>query len=122
MRSIYSLLLLCTFAGLAGCAQHDLFHPGSISSGVAASHLIKRVWPAYPAIAREQHISGAVVLSIDIDEEGNAANVIAISGPQLLLPSAIDAVKQWKYRPFQEEDGTPVAMHTIITLTPSFGG
>jgi TonB family protein len=92
-----------------------------VSSGVASSLLIKRVPPAYPAEARDQHIEGAVVLKVDSDREGNVYNVELISGHPLLAPAAIDAVKQWKYKPYLLNN-EPIDLETSVqvnfTLAP----
>ena len=70
---------------------------------------------------RMQHIQGVVVLSAIIDKEGNVANVQLISGHPLLAPAAIEAVKQWKYKPYLL-NGTPVEVETQVqvnfTLVP----
>lgn len=92
-----------------------------VSSGVAQGLLLTKVAPQYPADAREQHIQGVVVLRAMIDKEGNVANVQLITGPSDLAPAAIEAVKQWKYKPYLL-NGTPVEVDTQIqvnfTLVP----
>jgi len=92
-----------------------------VSSGVAQGLLLAKVAPQYPPDAREQHIQGVVVLRALIDKEGNVASVQVITGPQELAPAAIEAVKQWKYKPYLL-NGTPVEVDTQIqvnfTLVP----
>jgi TonB family protein len=92
-----------------------------VSSGVAQGLLIKKVAPQYPADAREQHIQGVVVLRALIDKEGSVASAQVVTGPPELAPAAIEAVKQWKYRPYLL-NGTPVIVDTQIqvnfTLVP----
>lgn len=82
-----------------------------VSSGVALGLLVKKVDPEYPADAKEQHIQGVVVLKENIDKEGNVYNVELISGHPLLAPAAMDAVRQWKYKPYLL-NGIPVAVET----------
>lgn len=71
-----------------------------VSSGVAQGLLVRKVNPAYPPDAKDQHIQGIVVLRVNIDKEGNVYKVELISGHPLLAPAAMEAVKQWKYRPY----------------------
>ena len=71
-----------------------------VSSGVSQGLLVKKVAPLYPPDARAQGIQGVVLLKAAIDKEGNIANLELISGHPLLAPAAIEAVKQWKYRPY----------------------
>jgi len=71
-----------------------------VSSGVSSGLLMRKVQPIYPPEAREEHIQGKVLLHVNIDKEGNVSNLELISGDSALAPAAIDAVKQWKYRPY----------------------
>lgn len=71
-----------------------------VSSGVAGRLIKKKVAPLYPEEGRKQHIEGTVVLQIVIDKEGNVEHVDLISGHPLLAPAAIEAVRQWKYKPY----------------------
>jgi TonB family protein len=75
-------------------------HRIRVSSGVAQGLLVSKVNPEYPPEACKQHVQGVVFLKVNIDKEGNVSNVKLIDGHPLLSPSAIDAVKQWKYRPY----------------------
>jgi TonB family protein len=59
-----------------------------------------KVDPEYPADAKEKHIEGAVLLNVNIDDEGNVGRVELVSGHPILAPAAMDAVLEWKYRPF----------------------
>jgi periplasmic protein TonB len=52
---------------------------------------------------------------VAVDKEGNVANIQLISGHPLLAPAAIEAVKQWKYKPFLL-DGIPLAVETQVTV------
>jgi TonB family protein len=71
-----------------------------ISSRVSQALLVTKVAPQYPPDAKDQHIQGVVLLQAIIDKEGNVSKVQLISGHPLLAPSAIEAVKQWKYKPY----------------------
>lgn len=86
-----------------------------VSSGVMQGLLLSKVQPQYPADAREQHIQGVVLLQVTIDKEGNVANIQLISGHPSLAPAAIEAVKQWKYRPYLL-NGDPVEIASQVQV------
>ncbi len=85
------------------------------TSAVMAGNLIHRVDPQYPAIAKQIHLQGAVVLNAIISREGNIERVEVASGPGVLALAARDAVRQWKYRPYLL-NGDPVEVETQITV------
>jgi len=62
--------------------------------------LIRRVEPAYPIMAKTAHIQGPVVLAAVISKTGAIENLRLLSGHPLLVPSAIQAVSQWRYKPY----------------------
>jgi len=78
-------------------------------------NLIYRMQPDYPALARLARIQGAVVLRAVISKQGTIDNLQAVSGPPLLMKAAIDAVQQWRYRPYLL-NGEPVEVDTEITV------
>jgi protein TonB len=92
-----------------------------VSSGVSTGNLIRKITPQYPSIARTAHISGSVMLEAEISKEGDVVNLHVIGGPPLLRQAAIDAVKQWKYRPYLL-NGEPVVVDTQVTVIFSLGG
>ena len=67
-------------------------------------------------LAREARIQGVVVLTAIIDKDGNIQNLRLVSGHPMLAPAAIDAVKQWRYKPFLL-NGQPVEVETTVTVT-----
>ena len=71
-----------------------------VSQGVTQGMVISKVPPSYPADAKAARIQGSVVIAVIIGKEGNVQNERLISGHPLLAPAAMDAVKQWKYRPY----------------------
>jgi TonB family protein len=87
-----------------------------IAAGVAASMILRKPDPVYPAIAKTARISGVVVLQITISKTGSVTNVKAISGPTLLRQSAQDAVKNWRYRPFLQNN-EPVDVETTTSVS-----
>jgi len=87
----------------------------NISSGVAEGMLVKKTMPQYPAIAKSASISGTVVLQATISKAGTIENLRAITGPGILRPSAMDAVKSWRYRPYLL-NGEPVEVETTVNV------
>lgn len=81
--------------------------PDGAKAYVPSLSPIKEVEPAYPAEAHAQSLVGDVELLATLDPRGNVTNVEALTGPQILRQPAIDAVKQWKFRPVLR-DGQPV--------------
>jgi len=92
-----------------------------VSQGVTQGLLIHKVQPAYPALARSARIQGDVVLKAIIDKEGNIQDLQLVSGHPMLVPVAIDAVRQWRYRPYLL-NGQPVEVETTITVIFSLNG
>ena len=86
-----------------------------VSQGVTGGRLSRKVEPIYPAEARLQRIEGSVVLDALVGEDGNVRDVQVTSGPPLLVNAARQAVKRWRYEPFQL-NGKPLALHTQITI------
>ncbi len=86
-----------------------------ISQGVTKGLLIHRVEPSYPPLARAARVQGDVVLSAVIDVNGQITNLQLVSGHPMLVPAAIAAVRQWRYKPYLL-NGTPVEVETTITV------
>lgn len=86
-----------------------------VSQGVSRGLLTYRVEPTYPPLARQAHIQGAVVLTAIIDKDGSIKNLQLVSGHPLLAPAAIEAVKQWRYKPFLLS-GQPFEVETTVTV------
>ena len=84
-------------------------------SHVMEGNLIHRVQPEYPQLARQARIQGTVVLRAVISREGRIENLQVLSGHPLLVPAAMDAVRQWRYRPYFLND-LPVEVETQITV------
>jgi protein TonB len=87
-----------------------------ISQGVTRGMLMKKIEPKYPAIAISARIQGLVVLSAFVSPAGQIENLQAISGHPMLVPAAIEAVKQWRYRPYLL-NGVPMEVETTIMVT-----
>jgi protein TonB len=86
-----------------------------VSSGVAQGLVIRQVAPQYPAVARQAHIQGTVVLQAVIGKDGNIQNLHVLSGNPMLTQAAMDAVKQWRYKPFRL-NGEAVEADTEINV------
>ena len=72
----------------------------AISSGKAEELLLHKVNPKYPLRAREQNLQGDVVLKVSINKHGEVTDAKALSGQPILQDAAVDAVKQWRYKPY----------------------
>ena len=92
-----------------------------VSQGVSQGLLIRQVKPNYPALARSARIQGAVVLQALISKDGSIENLHLVSGHPMLAPAAIDAVKQWKYKPYFL-NGEPVEVETTINVNFTLAG
>jgi protein TonB len=86
-----------------------------LSQGVLQGLLIKRVEPQYPRNALATHTQGAVLIEATVDKEGHIVNPKVLSGPFMLAPAALEAVRQWRYKPYFL-DGEPVEVQTQITI------
>ena len=78
-------------------------------------NLIRRVEPAYPSLARSARIQGQVVLSAVIGKNGAIENLRVLSGHPMLVGAAVDAVRQWRYRPYIL-NGDAIEVETQITV------
>jgi protein TonB len=92
-----------------------------VSGGVQAGLLIRKVSPNYPPLARQARIQGQVVLQAEISKEGTIQNLQLISGHPMLAPAAIEAVKQWRYKPYLL-NGEPVAVDTQVVVNFTLSG
>jgi len=77
--------------------------------------LIRRVQPIYPPLARTARIEGSVVLAAVISKEGTIEHVQALSGHPMLVPAAVAAVSQWRYKPYIL-NGEAIEVDTQITV------
>ena len=89
--------------------------PIRLTSTIAAGLLIRKVVPSYPALAKAMHIQGTVILAATIAKDGAIANLRVLSGPAVLQQSALDAVSQWRYRPYLLND-QPVEVETTVNV------
>jgi TonB family protein len=86
-----------------------------VSQDVSAGLLITKVLPVYPSTAQQARVQGTVVLQAAISRDGTVEALRGISGHPMLIPAAIEAVKQWRYKPYVI-NGKPVAVVTQISV------
>jgi TonB family protein len=86
--------------------------PGAV---VTKPRVIRHPDPEYPDRAREQHLQGKVILWLTIGRDGQVKAIEALSGERLLVPAAIEAVKQWTFQPALE-DGRPATYATSMEV------
>jgi protein TonB len=89
-------------------------HPLRVSI-MMEGNLIHRVQPQYPPMAIQTHTQGAVVLRAVISRDGTIQNLQVLSGHPMLVPAAINAVRQWRYRPYVL-NGEAVEVDTQVTV------
>jgi periplasmic protein TonB len=85
------------------------------TSTMLQGSLIRRVEPVYPTLARSARIQGSVVLAAVISKEGTMENLRLLSGHPMLVPAAIQAVSQWRYKPYILNDEA-IEVETQITV------
>jgi protein TonB len=106
-------------SGLMASASSSVHKPSlatvRISQGVSQGLLIKRVQPKYPPAALAVRAQGAVQIEATINKEGNVTNLKVLSGDPVLARAALDAVRQWRYKPYYL-NGDPVEIQTQITV------
>lgn len=101
-----------------GCAASMLLAEDQIikvGGNVEQANLISKVTPAYPAEAKQDRIQGKVTLQVVIDKEGRVEEVSVLAGPDALVQAAVEAVRQWVYRPTLL-NGDPVKVQTTVDV------
>jgi periplasmic protein TonB len=87
----------------------------NVSSTVALRLLIRRTPPIYPRIAKDSRVYGTVVLRAQVSKSGNVADVRVVSGPEMLRTAAANAVRTWRFKPY-EVDNQPSVFETTINV------
>jgi TonB family protein len=118
-----SLAVLCTSSATAHLGyvfdQEALLHmrpPARVTAAVAAGNLVHKVAPRYPAYAKSRSIQGTVAVDAVIGPDGKILALTAVSGPVELRHAAVEAVRQWQYKPFTVQ-GQPVTVLTEVQVT-----
>jgi TonB family protein len=86
-----------------------------VSFGLVQARLIRQVNPRYPPQAEQARIEGTIVLQGVIGKDGSVRELRPLSGSPLLIAAAMDAVRQWRYKPYQL-NGKPVEGETQISV------
>jgi TonB family protein len=94
--------------------------PIAVKRSIMAGQRIGGPMPEYPVEAKKAHIQGTVMLDAIIDKDGAVSHLTVQSGPKELRQSSLDAVRQWKYKPFLL-NGDPVEVKTDIEVVYSLG-
>lgn len=89
--------------------------PLHLSEPIVQAQLISRVEPRYPVLARQIKLQGTVQLHAIISRDGRITSLEVVSGHPLFVQAALDAVRQWRYRPTML-NGEPVEVETTITV------
>ena len=112
-----------TSQGSSSQGSGDAKAPRSIRVGgnVMLANLIHQVVPVYPEAAKSAHITGTVLLHAVIGKDGTVQDLRYVSGPPLLMKSAMDAVRQWRYKPVLL-NGNPVEVDTTVSVIFTLGG
>ena len=91
--------------------------PVRVGGRVREPKLITRVDPRYPPLAMQTHMQGVVIIDAIVDEQGNVVEAKIVLGPPLLIQSALDAVKKWKYEPtYLNDQPVPVQLNVTVTF------
>jgi TonB family protein len=114
------IAVLVVIAAGAAIGQLPQPAPGTkptprVSGGVMAGNLLTKVNAVYPPDAKADGISGTVVLRAIIGADGIVQNLTVVAGPPVLASAALDAVRQWTYKPHLL-NGNPTAVDTVITV------
>jgi TonB family protein len=96
-------------------AQPKLATPVRVSSGAVQGVVIHQVAPIYPAQARRERIHGTVTVQAVIGKDGTVRDVHGLKGNPTLIQAAVDAVKQWRFKPYSL-NGEPVEAQTEINV------
>jgi TonB family protein len=125
----FAIAAACVLVGLVTCTsalalRMDVNSPSSsqqntqtlkIAAKDAAANILSKVSPVYPQDAKTARVTGSVVLAAIIGKDGTVENLKVVSGPSQLQQSALEAVRQWKYKPYLL-NGDPTEVKTTITV------
>jgi protein TonB len=100
---------------LAPPAQREQAMPPRVSIGVMDAMLVQKVQPDYPSIAKAMHLAGTVRLHAIIGTDGSVRELRLIEGNPILAGAAMNAVRQWRYRPTML-GSQPVEVETYVTV------
>lgn len=113
LKTVLCGVCLVIAATVAGATDGP---PKKVTMGEAMSAAVLKTPPEFPALAKQLKIQGAVELDVVIGESGSVESVTPISGNPVLTKPAADAVKRWKFKPFQQ-DGAPVKAQAALKIS-----
>jgi TonB family protein len=86
-----------------------------VPASVMEQLVTHKVDPVYPASARQANVQGTVLLDTLIGQDGTVVNVRPVSGPEVLATAAVDAVRWWRFQPYQV-NGQPTQVETTVAV------
>ena len=89
--------------------------PKRLTQAAAMELVTTKVQPAYPAMARQLNLTGAVEVEVVVGQNGAVESAVPVSGSPILTRPAADALKRWKFKPLQE-NGSAAAFRTTIKV------
>jgi protein TonB len=92
-----------------------------VGGSVQRANLINQTRPVYPPLARQARIQGTVKLTAIISKDGSIQKLEVLSGHPLLIPAALQAVKEWRYKPTLL-NGEPVEVVTQVDVNFTLSG
>ena len=110
-------IALCLMLGMTACAGALRQEPLRVGGNISPPEKTKNVDPRYPPEARAEGVTGVVVLEILIDPDGRVTDVKILRSVPELDDAAIEAVRQWEYRPTLLNG---IAVPLISTVTMNF--
>lgn len=113
--TVSAILILLVITVSAQQANTNTPKKIRVSQGVLEGSIIHKVDPQYPQEAKDNRVQGDVVLRILIDEHGNVIEAKLMSGPPLLTDAAVDAMMQWKFKPYLL-NGDPAQVESVFTI------
>ena len=113
-RMIAVLAVLVTLSAFA-LGQQAPAKKIRVSQGVLEGSILHKVDPQYPQEAKDNRVQGDVILRILINEQGNVTEAKPMSGPPSLTDAAVDAMMQWKFKPYLL-NGEPAQVESVFTI------
>ena len=103
------------FRALSNAPARPLPSRITVAGNIQAQHLVSKIEPVWPEEAKKKHIAGVVLLHVVIAKDGSVKSVEPVRGDPLLVQAAVDAVKQWRYKPTLL-NGVPVEVDTAVEV------
>jgi TonB family protein len=121
MKHLITPLLVIVALTSVGASQAVMPWGVHVTETIMAGLIVTKVAPVYPPRGRQAHIQGTVILKVKINTSGDVESMPLISGHPMLAPAAIEAIKQWQYKPYLS-DGDPVNVETQVRVNFPLSG